>query len=262
MLQAKPNSLLSERVALVTGASQGIGAAIADALSQAGAAVLVNYYRSKDAANAIVERIEACGGRALAVQADVRDGAAVRAMVARAVDEWGGSDVVVNNALHDYRFDPTTNPRFEDMEWPQFQAQIDGTVAGAVHTVQAALPSMRERGGGSVVNILTNLISNPVVQYHAYTTAKSALIGMSRNLAAELGPDGVRVNMLAGGLIMTTQASEPTTPEVQELVRSITPLRRLGTPADIAAAVVALASDLTCFVTGQFIAVDGGLTMP
>ncbi|MEO1173471.1 MAG: SDR family oxidoreductase, partial [Myxococcota bacterium] len=115
---------------------------------------------------------------------------------------------------------------------------------------------------GSVINILTNLISNPVVQYHAYTTAKSAMIGFSRNLAAELGPAGIRVNMLAGGLIMTTRASEPTTEDVQGLVQSITPLRRLGAPDDIAQTVVAFASDLTRFVTGQFVAIDGGLTMP
>ena len=148
------------------------------------------------------------------------------------------------------------------MTWPQFQSQIDGTVAGAVHTLQASLPALRSRGGGSVINILTNLISNPVVQYHAYTTAKSAMLGFSRNLAAELGPEGIRVNMIAGGLIMTTRASEPTTKEVQALVQSVTPLRRLGAPDDIAQAVVALASDLTRFVTGQLIAVDGGLTMP
>lgn len=255
-------TLLEGKIALVTGSSQGIGASIALALAGAGADVCVNYYRSEVAGHEVADSIRALGRRAIAVGADVRDAAQVSAMVDRCVEELGGLDVIVNNALHDYRFDPAANPRFEQMEWGQFQDQIDGTVAGAAHVIQAALPTLRERGGGSVINILTNLITNPVVQYHAYTTAKSAMIGFSRNLAAELGPDQIRVNMLAGGLIMTTRASEPTGEDVQEIVRASTPLRRLGEPEDVSGVVVALASDLTRFVTGQFIAVDGGLTMP
>lgn len=255
-------TLLDGRVALVTGSSSGIGAAIARSLAAHGAAVCVNYFRSPEAAESVVQELEGAGGRAIAVGADVRDAAQVQAMVEATVERLGGLDVVVNNALYDYRFDPVANPKFEAMSWGQFQDQIDGTVAGAMHTVQAALPALRARGGGSIVNILTNLISNPVVQYHAYTTAKSAMLGFSRNLAAELGPEGIRVNMLAGGLIMTTRASAPTTQDVQDLVKSITPLRRLGAPDDIGQTVVALASDLTRFVTGQLIAVDGGLTMP
>ncbi|MEO1337566.1 MAG: SDR family NAD(P)-dependent oxidoreductase, partial [Myxococcota bacterium] len=160
-------ALLEGRVALVTGSSHGIGAAIARALSAHGAAVCVNYFQSKDEGEAVADSINSNGGRALAVQADVRSGQQVKAMVDAAVEKLGGLDIVVNNALHDYRFDPAANPRFEAMSWPQFQAQIDGTVAGAVHTLQAALPALRARGGGSVINILTNLISNPVVQYHA-----------------------------------------------------------------------------------------------
>lgn len=249
-------------MALVTGASRGIGAAIAETLAEAGARVGVNYFRSEDAARAVVARIEAAGGSATALHADVRDAEQVRAATDRLAETYGAIDVVVNNALHDYRFDPVANPRFEDMAWEQFQAQVDGTVAAAVHVVQAALPHLRARGSGSIVNILTNLITHPVVQYHAYTTAKAGLLGLSRNLAAELGPEQIRVNMIGGGLIMTTRASEPTTPEVQEIVRAGTPLRRLGTPEDVARATLALASDLTSFCTGQYIAVDGGLTMP
>ena len=254
--------LLGDRVALVTGASRGIGAAIARALAAEGAAVGVNYYRSEAAARAVVAEIEAAGGRAMVLEADVRDGDAVRRITERLAGEYGGLDVLVNNALHNYRFDPVANPPFPRMAWADFQDQIDGTLKAAYHTCQAALPHFRARGGGRVVNILTNLITHPVVQYHAYTTAKSAMLGFSRNLAAELGPEGVTVNMIAGGLIMTTGASEPTTPEVQEIVRAGTPLRRLGEPDDLARAVLAFASDLMGFATGQYVAVDGGLTMP
>ncbi|HEX8392651.1 MAG TPA: SDR family oxidoreductase [Longimicrobium sp.] len=254
--------LLNGKVALVTGASRGIGAAIARELAAQGAAVGVNYYRSEAAAGEVVAAIQSAGGRAVALAADVRDGDAVRMMADRLAAEFGGVDVLVNNALHNYRFDPVANVPFERMDWDGFQDQIDGTVRAAVHTCQAVLPHFRARGGGRIVNILTNLITHPVVQYHAYTTAKSAMLGFSRNLAAELGPENVTVNMIAGGLIMTTAASEPTTPEVQEIVRGSTPLRRLGQPDDIARAVTALASDLLGFATGQYIAVDGGLTMP
>jgi len=254
--------LLDGKVALVTGASRGIGAAIAREMAAHGAAVGVNFHRSEDAARQVVAGIEAAGGRALALGADVRDPGAVRAMTDRLAAELGGVDIVVNNALYNYRFDPVNNPPFERMEWSGFQEQVDGTVRAAVNTIQAALPHFGARGGGRVINILTNLITHPVVQYHAYTTAKSAMLGFSRNLAAELGPRNVTVNMIAGGLIMTTAASEPTTPEVQEIVRGATPLRRLGQPDDIARAVVALASDLMGFATGQYIALDGGLTMP
>jgi 3-oxoacyl-[acyl-carrier protein] reductase len=254
--------LLENKVVLITGASGGIGAATARELASRGAAVGVNYYKSEAAAQNVVREIEARGGRALALQADVRDGDAIRRITDQLATEFGGLDVLVNNALHNYRFDPVTNPRFEGMEWDQFQDQIDGTIRAAYHTCQAALPHFRARGGGRVINILTNLITFPVVQYHSYTTAKSAMLGFSRNLAAKLGPENVAVNMIAGGLVMTTGASEPTTPEVQEIVRGSTPLRRLAEPADIARAVAAFSSDLLGFATGQYIALDGGLTMP
>lgn len=254
--------LLKDRVALVTGASRGIGAAIAREMAVHGAAVGVNYYRSEAAARGVVEAIEAAGGRALALRADVRDGEAVRGATDRLAEAFGGLDVLVNNALHNYRFDPVANKPFPEMEWSDYQDQVDGTLKAAYHTCHAALPHFRARGGGRIVNILTNLITHPVVAYHAYTTAKSAMLGFSRNLAAELGPEGIAVNMIAGGLIMTTAASEPTTPEVQALVRGATPLRRLGTPEDMARAVVAFSGDLLGFATGQYLAVDGGLTMP
>jgi 3-oxoacyl-[acyl-carrier protein] reductase len=121
---------------------------------------------------------------------------------------------------------------------------------------------MTERGEGRIINILTNLINNPVVAYHDYTTAKSAFLGFSRNLASELGPSGITVNMIAGGLIDGTDASAPTTDEVRQIVAGSTPLRRLGTPEDMGRAVLMFASPWADFVTGQYITCDGGLVMP
>ena len=113
-----------------------------------------------------------------------------------------------------------------------------------------------------MVNISTNLVYNPVVTYHDYTAAKAALIGLTRTMAAELGPDGVRVNLVAGGLLQTTDASAVTTPEVFEFVAQGTPLRQTVTPEEFAEAVVFFASPMSDAVTGQSLAVDGGLTMP
>jgi 3-oxoacyl-[acyl-carrier protein] reductase len=254
--------LLEGKVALITGASKGIGRATARAMAAEGAFVGVNYRSGVAEAESLVREITEAGGRALALQADVRDGGAVTMAVNTLAEAGGGLHIVVNNALHNYRFDPVANLPFESMTWAGFQDQIDGTVKGAVNVCHAALPHFRAGGGGRIVNILTNLITHPVVQYHAYTTAKSAMLGFSRNLAAELGPEGIQVNMIAGGLIMTTEASAPTTEVVQEIVRSATPLRRLGSPEDMARATVAFASDLLGFATGQYLALDGGLTMP
>ena len=253
-------SVLVGRVALVTGASRGVGAAIANVLADEGAAVVVNYLKSGERAEAVAGGIRGRGGSAFAHQADVTDESAVKGMVERAAGEFGPVDVLVNNALPDYRFDPAGRKDFRSVGWEDFQQQLGG-LRGALNCSQAVVPGMVEGGGGRILSILSNLINNPVVPYHDYTTAKSALLGFSRNLAAELGPHNITVNMVAGGLVDETDASAPTTEEVRQLVANSTPLRRLGTPEDLARAVLMFASPWSDFVTGQYITCDGGLVM-
>jgi 3-oxoacyl-[acyl-carrier protein] reductase len=255
--------LLSDTVALVTGSSRGAGAAIARALSSHGAAVCVNYLRSRERAEALAAEIEADGGRAFAHGADVTDADAVRGMVDETVERFGRLDVIVNNALPEYSFDPAAPyASVETVEWSHFQQQIEGAIRGALNTVQAALPHFRAQGGGSVVNISTNLVYNPVVPYHDYTAAKAGLVGLTRTMAHELGRHGVRVNLVAGGLLKTTDASAATTDEVFDFVAQGTPLRRTISPEEFAEATLFFASPLSRVVTGQSISVDGGLTMP
>ncbi len=249
------------QVVLVTGASRGIGAAIARAFAQEGATVAVNYLANHAAADETVAACRAAGGDAWAVQADVGDAEAVRAMVDAVVLEAGRIDVVVNNAFRPYAFDARHRKLFGDVPWSDYQAQFDGAVGGAFNVCQAVLPHLRQRARGSIVNIATNLVENPVVPYHDYTTAKAALVAFSRNLAAELGPLGIRVNCVAPGLVYPTQASQATPEALREAITAATPLRRIARPEDVAGPVLFLASEWSGFMTGQVLFVDGGLVM-
>lgn len=254
--------ILENKVVIVTGASRGVGASIAQVLANEGAAVCVNYLKSVDRATQIVKAITENGGKAFAHQADVTDFAAVEAMVAQVIHTYGRVDVVVNNALPTYKFDPTAPyTSVETIQWENFAQQIDGAVKGAFNMVRSVTPQMKTQQFGKVINISTNLVYNPVVTYYDYTTAKAGLVGLTRNLAAELGQYGIRVNLLAGGLLRTTDASSVTTDEVFEFVANSTPLRQTISVEEFAQSVLLFASDWSNAITGQSIAVDGGLTM-
>lgn len=250
-----------DKVILITGASRGIGAAIAQAFAAEGAFVVVNYLRNAAAAVEVVERCRALGGDAWAIRADVGVPGEVQAMVAQVLAEVGRIDVVVNNAFRPYSFDPEQRKRFWELGWDDYQAQIDGAVRATYNVCQAVLPHLRQRAQGSIVNLVTDLVERPVVPYHDYTTAKSALVGFSRNLAAELGPLGIRVNCVAPGLVYPTDASRATREDVKEALIAQTPLRRIANPEDVAGPVLFLASRWSRFMTGQVLFVDGGLVM-
>lgn len=255
--------LLTDKVVIVTGSSRGLGAEIAQKMAAAGAKVCVNYLQSQDAAEQVVVDIIAAGGEAISYQADVTELEEVKAMAQAVIERFGRIDVLVNNALPHYQFNPSAEyTSIETVNWSHFSQQIDGIVKGAVNMTQAVLPQMKAQQMGKIINISTNLVYNPVVTYYDYTTAKSALIGLTRTLASELGQYGIRVNLLAGGLLKTTDASRLTTEEVFDYIATTTPLRQATSVADFANSVLLMASDLSAAITGQSIAVDGGLTMP
>lgn len=249
---------LSEQVVLVTGAGRGLGAAIAEAFVKAGARVVVNYRRSREKAEALVARLGA--GKAVALQADVTRRAEVEALLASARAHFGAPVVTaVNNALADFSFNGDARAMARDIGWEAFAAQLEGSVRGALNVMQASAPAMREAGFGRVINVGTNLFQNPVVPYHDYTAAKAALLSLTRTFAADLGPDGITVNMVSGGLLRTTDASAATPEAVFDYIAQATPLRRVTTPAEFADAVLFFASPWARAVTGQNLVVDGGL---
>ncbi len=248
---------LDRQVVLVTGGARGLGARLTRTFLEQGARAVINYFQSREAAEALVAEAPE---RAMAVQADVCDPEAVRALFARARDHFGEPiTTVVNNALPAFSFNGDARPDADALDWTHLQQQFEGVNRGALNTIQAALAGMREQGGGRIINVGTNLFQNPVVPYHDYTAGKAALLSLTRTLANDLGPDNITVNMISGGLLRTTDASSATPEAVFDLIAQNTPLRRVTTPEEFADAALFFASPWARAVTGQNLIVDGGL---
>ena len=243
---------LEGQVALVTGASRGLGRAIALRLAADGARVAVNYARSASAADEVVSLIGRQGGDAIAVQADVTDEKRAGRLV-EAVSAHFGVDVgvIVNNATG-----PQPELTVERSSWRDYQDQLDFFVKAPFLLLRAALPGMRRLGGGAVVNIGSEVVYRGAAPFATYVAAKAAVIGLTRSWATELGRDGVRVNLVAPGWIPVERHDGVDTGGYAAQV----PLGRTGTPEEIADAVAFLAGDGASFITGQCLTVNGGLT--
>lgn len=246
---------LEGQVALVTGASRGIGAATAKLLAKHGASVTVNYFHSKEAADEVVNSIISDGGKAIAVKADVRNREEVTAMVKQTTEELGPIDILVLNAGMPVPFKP-----FIELSTEEFENKVFGEVRCFFHTAKEVIPSMVERKKGCIVGISSGLSRHPGYGFSAHTAVKSGIDGLMKSLAFELGPFGIRVNTVAPGLTMTDATSWQPRERI-EAVAKMTPLRRVGQPEDIAGAVLAVVSDEAGFVTGNYISVSGGTLM-
>ncbi|MEU7835674.1 SDR family oxidoreductase [Nonomuraea sp. NPDC049129] len=248
---------VTSRVALVTGSSSGIGAATARLLAARGMRVVVNYLRSGAAAEEIVSGIEAAGGQAMAVQADVREVAAVESLTERVRAAWGGIDVLVHNALTPYAIKP-----FQDMTWEELGGKLDDEMRAAYVITKAVLPSMTEQGWGRIVYISTGLSHRPRKNMIALGTAKAALVQFARYLAQELGPQGITVNVVEPGPVEDTRIAAKALDEEQKRQQvAATPLGRLAQTGDVAQVVAFYASEDNGFMTGTTAAVDGGMSM-
>ena len=244
---------LSGKVAVVTGASKGIGAAIAKHLAAAGASVVVNYASSKAGADAVVAEIVQAGGKAIAIGGSVAVESEMTALFVQAKDAYGKVDILVNNAGV-FAFVP-----LEQITPEEYKRQFDTNVLGVLLATKAALPLFPETGG-SVINI-SSVVSRMAPATHAiYSATKGAVDTITKSLAKELGPRQIRVNAVNPGLIVTegVQASGFDSGEFAAMVIAGTPLGRLGQPDDVALPVVFLASDAARWITGETIFVSGG----
>lgn len=238
-----------EKTAIVTGASRGIGAAAALALAAQGCRVAVCCRTRRDSAESVAARIRAAGGTAAVFCADVSDEAAVRTMFAQVEQTLGPADILVNNA------GVAQQKLFTDITAAEWDAMFGVCVKGAFHCCQAALPHMIRQKWGRIINISSMWGQVGASCEAAYSAAKGAVLALTKALAKELGPSGIRVNAIAPGLILTDMTAD-LSPETLEELREQTPLGRHGTPEDVAKAMVYLAE--AEFVTGQVLPVNGG----
>ncbi|MGH9771205.1 MAG: SDR family oxidoreductase [Candidatus Acidiferrales bacterium] len=255
--QRAAEASISERVAFVSGGARGIGSAIAAALAQAGAKVVVNYRSNTAAAEELCSAIQSKGGRALPMQADVTNPSSVSAAVEKACQEFNRPvDILVNSV------GSLPEPRpFMQTTWDEIQSMIDVHVRGAFYCSQAVIPGMIDRKSGRIINIGSVFTRNtPPVNWSGFLLAKSAMQSLTRSLAAEFGPQGIRVNMVSPGLV-ETEAIAGLSERLRKVQAMQTPLRRLASPSEIAAVVLALCTSAGDFVTGAEIPVCGGFQM-
>ncbi|MCF1450184.1 SDR family oxidoreductase [Agrobacterium vitis] len=243
------------KVALVTGASRGLGAIIAQELAQAGWAVAVNYSSDKAAATKVVDNILGGGGRAYAARFSVIDKQALTSGVAEISGMLGPIDLIVNNATG-----PQPEMPLLEQSWQSYLDQLNFFVKAPLELLQLVLPDWRARKSGRVINIGSEIaeLGNP--NFGNYASAKGAMLSMTRSWANELAPEGITVNLVAPGWI-PVQRHAGASQEHIDWYLDRTPMRHFGTPENIAAAVVFLASEKADFITGQKLAVNGGRTL-
>lgn len=247
--------LLQGRITLVTGGSRGIGAATAKLFARHGAAVAVNYVQNTAAAQQVVAEIEAAGGKALAVQADVTKQDQIESLVEKVTEALGPIDTLVSNAAISFPF-----ASFLDYAWEDFEAKLLGELKATFFCCKAVLPAMIEQQRGCIIAVSSGLSRHPGEGFCAHSTAKSGLDGFVKSLAHELGPHGIRVNAVAPGLTITDATAF--LPEQQkQFMANLAPLRRIALPEDIAGAILLLASDEARFITGTYLPVNGGIQM-
>jgi 3-oxoacyl-[acyl-carrier protein] reductase len=247
---------LAGRVVLVTGSSRGIGAEIAAKAAQEGATVAVHYRTSADGAQRTVERARSSGVESESFQADLTNGAQAEALIGQAIERFGRLDALVNNAGQ------TQVGHFLESDPAQWDEVIATDLTAAFHTCRAVLPSMVERGSGCIVNVASRLGQMGVAETAAYSAAKAGLIGLTRSLAREFGPSGIRINAVAPGPIATDMTEDLLASEEGRRRLRDLPLGRFGRPDEVANAVIFLLSDASSLFLGQTINPNSGGYMP
>lgn len=246
---------LRGKIAIVTGSSRGIGAATSRLLAQNGAKVAINYQKNREAGERTLAEIEKAGGTGILVQADVTDPSQVKAMVEKTEQDLGPIDILVNNANMSFPVMP-----FVDFPWDGFEQKLLHEMKAAFYCCQVVAKGMIARKQGCIVNVSSGLSRVPSPGFVAHTSAKSALDAFSKALALELGPHGIRVNVVAPGLTLT-DATAGRPQAMKDAIADKTPLKRLAQPEDIAGAILFYCVDWSQFVTGTYLPVCGGTQM-
>jgi len=247
---------LAGRVVLVTGSSRGIGAEVAAKAAAEGASVAIHYHRSEEGARRTLERVRGAGAEGETFAADLTDGREAEGLVERVIDRLGRVDGLVNNA------GLTQVGPFLEITPDEWDAVIKTDLTAAFHTCRAVLPSMVERGSGTIVNIASRLAQMGIAETAAYSAAKAGLVGLTRALAREFGPHGIRVNAVAPGMTLTDMtANLADSEEGRRRLRDM-PLGRLGRADEVADAVIFLLSDRSALFLGQTLNPNAGGYMP
>jgi 3-oxoacyl-[acyl-carrier protein] reductase len=247
---------LADRVVLVTGSSRGIGAEVAVKAAAEGAIVAVHYNRSADAAQRTIERVRAAGAEGDCFPADIADGGQAERLVEQVIERFGRVDGLVNNA------GLTQVGPFLEIEPAEWEEIIRTDLTAAFHTCRAVLPSMLERGDGAIVNIASRLAQMGIAETAAYSAAKAGLLGLTRSLAREFGPRGIRINAVAPGVTITEMTTDLVDSEAGKQRLRDMALGRFGRAEEVAEAVVFLLSDRASLFLGQTLNPNAGGYMP
>ena len=251
------NLPINKQTVLITGAGRGLGSAISKSFHREGAKVIINYRKSYKSAKRLSDSL---GEKAILIKGDIRNKEEVLQMSQELSDQKIIINTIIHNAINDYKFNGEKRKKIDEIDWQDFQNQIETSQQGFLNLLNIFTPSMRKENFGRFITVGTNLFQNPVVPYHDYTAAKGGLLSITRTAAIDLGQFNITVNMISGGLLKTTDASKDTPKEVFDYIEGITPLRKVTTTEDFSDAALFFASDQARSITGQNLTVDGGLT--
>jgi len=252
------NLPINEQTVLITGAGRGLGSSISKSFHREGAKVIINYRKSYKSAKRLSDSL---GDKAILIKGDIRNKEEVLQMSQELSDQKIIINTIIHNAINDYKFNGEKRKKIDEIDWQDFQNQIETSQQGFLNLLNIFTPSMRKENFGRFITVGTNLFQNPVVPYHDYTAAKGGLLSITRTAAIDLGQFNITVNMISGGLLKITDASKETPEEVFDYIKSITPLRRVTTTDDFSDAVLFFASPWSRAITGQNLIVDGGLVL-
>ena len=252
------NLPINKQTVLITGAGRGLGSAISESFHREGAKVIINYRKSYESAKRLSNRL---GDNAILIKGDIRNKDEVIQMNKELSDKKIIINTIVHNAINDYKFNGEQRKKIDEIDWQDFQKQIETSQKGFLNLLNIFSPNMKKDQFGRFITVGTNLFQNPVVPYHDYTAAKGGLLSITRTSAIDLGQFNITVNMISGGLLKITDASKGTPEEVFDYINSITPLRKVTTTEDFSDAVLFFASPWSRAVTGQNLIVDGGLVL-